>query len=84
MISIFKWLPLLLSLISSSFATQQEILGSNEGSPFDSHFEKLVNETLDMWHVPGLSIAVVDGDSMWAEVSLSSCCRSPGQIVLES
>ncbi len=37
--------------------------------PFDAKFAKLVKETLDKWHVPGISIAVVDGDDMWAEVT---------------
>jgi len=37
--------------------------------PFDARFAKLVKETLDKWHVPGISIAVVDGDDMWAEVN---------------
>ncbi|KAI0174998.1 putative penicillin-binding protein [Pestalotiopsis sp. NC0098] len=49
-------------------AAQQKILSSSsdKGSPLDSAFEKLVLETLDEWHVPGLSIAVVNGDETWA------------------
>lgn len=37
-------------------------------SPLNTTFEKLVNSTLQKWHVPGVAIAVVDGDHTWAEV----------------
>jgi hypothetical protein len=39
--------------------------------PFDVRFEKLANDTLEFWKVPGLSIAIVDGDDTWAAVSAS-------------
>ncbi|KAJ5826326.1 penicillin-binding protein [Penicillium riverlandense] len=35
--------------------------------PLNKEFEKLVHETLARWHVPGVSIAVVDGEKSWAE-----------------
>jgi hypothetical protein len=44
-------------------------MSGEKTSPFDAKFAQLVKETLDKWHVPGLSIAVVDGDDVWAEVS---------------
>lgn len=64
-------LSLLLWSTTPLAAAQQKILSSSsdKGSPLDSAFEKLVLETLDEWHVPGLSIAVVDGDETWAAVS---------------
>ena len=31
-------------------------------------FEALVQRTLDRWHVPGMAVAMVDGDHTWAEV----------------
>lgn len=34
----------------------------------EESFATLVQQTLDRWHVPGLAIAVVDGDHTWAEV----------------
>lgn len=38
-------------------------------SPLKDHaFRNLVQQTLSRWHVPGMSIAVVDGDQIWAEV----------------
>ncbi|KAJ5225737.1 hypothetical protein N7468_006962 [Penicillium chermesinum] len=33
----------------------------------EEEFTKLVHRTLDQWHVPGMAIAVVDGDHTWAE-----------------
>lgn len=40
----------------------------DEDGPLDRKFGMLVKETLDFWHVPGVSIAVVDGDYTWAKV----------------
>jgi hypothetical protein len=37
-------------------------------SPLNENFEKLVSETLEKWHIQGVSVAVVDGDDTWAEV----------------
>ncbi|KAJ5259437.1 hypothetical protein N7478_012418 [Penicillium angulare] len=30
-------------------------------------FTRLVHQTLDKWHVPGMAIAVIDGDDTWSE-----------------
>lgn len=57
-----------LQLISLSSATQQQVLKNEETGPFTSKFGRLANETLELFHVPGVSIAVVDGDNVWAEV----------------
>ena len=40
-----------------------------ENGPLDKKFEKLVKETLENWHVPGVSVAVVDGENTYAQVS---------------
>lgn len=45
-----------------------------KNGPFDEGFEKLVSKTLESWKVPGLAIAVVDGDDTWAQVCFS-CLR---------
>jgi len=37
-------------------------------SPFTSAFDDLANAALDAWKVPGLSIAVVDGESTFSKV----------------
>jgi hypothetical protein len=34
----------------------------------EESFANLVQQTLNRWHVPGMAIAVVDGDHTWAEV----------------
>lgn len=39
-------------------------------SPLNGDFKKLVTETLETWHIKGVSVAVVDGDYTWAEVSM--------------
>jgi CubicO group peptidase (beta-lactamase class C family) len=44
------------------------IMSSTEEGPLDKKFEKLVKETLEVWHVPGVSVAVVDGDKTYAQV----------------
>lgn len=40
---------------------------SNE--EYFAKYDKLINESLERWHVPGISIAVVDGDSTYSKVS---------------
>lgn len=37
-------------------------------SPFDADFAKLAQETLIKWHLPGVALAVIDGDETFAEV----------------
>lgn len=62
---------LVLSGCSTVTASGQSVLKKNdESGPFNDVFETLVNETLELWHVPALSIAVVDGDDTWARVCL--------------
>lgn len=64
-------LSLLLLFVRLSWATHQTVLKDHGVGPFREKFAQLVNETLDMWHVPGLTIAVVDGENVWAEVSVN-------------
>ena len=40
--------------------------------PFDDKFSAYINETLESWNVPGLSIAVIDGDEVYSKVSILS------------
>lgn len=40
---------------------------SAASSPFDDTFRTLVADTLAAWHVPGVAVAVVDGDHTWAK-----------------
>ena len=51
-------------------AEQQKPL-SGSTNPLTPDFGKHVVKLLEQWHVPGLSIGVVDGDDTWLEVSCS-------------
>ena len=61
-----SWLQLAWASSSS-----QKPLGGGKSSPFTEEFNKLASQTLERWHVPGMAVAVVDGDSTWAEVRCS-------------
>lgn len=57
-------------------ASRQKVLsspgngnGAVKKSPLDADFGAFAEGALRRWHVPGISVAVVDGDSTWAEVS---------------
>lgn len=39
------------------------------GSPLTSEFSEFVLERLDEWKVPGVAVAVIDGDEIYTEVS---------------
>ncbi|KAF3054971.1 hypothetical protein GL218_07608 [Daldinia childiae] len=41
--------------------------GEGRKSPFGSDFEAFSKAALDRWKVPGVSVAVVDGEGTWAE-----------------
>ncbi|KAI0021790.1 beta-lactamase/transpeptidase-like protein [Xylariomycetidae sp. FL0641] len=38
-----------------------------DGNPLDADFAKFVERKLEEWHVPGVAIAVVDGDGVWGQ-----------------
>lgn len=56
---------------------------ASKNGPFDEGFDKLVNKTLELWKVPGLAIAVVDGDDTWAQVGFP-CLRRISLSVLRN
>lgn len=39
-----------------------------EYEPLNEKFDELVKETLELWHVPGVSVAVVYGEDTYARV----------------
>ena len=49
-------------------AGDQVPLSKHENSPFSDSFDNFVAENLAYWHVPGFSIAVVDGDKTYSKV----------------
>ena len=56
---------------------QQQPLTASKRSPLDGKFRELVEELLEHWHVPGISISVVDGNDTFAEVFLSFTILEP-------
>ncbi|KAI5866381.1 hypothetical protein GGS23DRAFT_556856 [Durotheca rogersii] len=42
---------------------------AERGNPLDADFAAFARAALDRWHVPGVAVAVLDGDQIWAEVS---------------
>lgn len=37
-------------------------------NPFDDDLGKLIDNIMERWKIPGMSVAVVDGDNVYAEV----------------
>ena len=63
---------LLFLLWPSCGALQVPFLGesnSSPKSPFSKEFDGLAADLLERWHVPGLAIAVVDGEDTFSKVS---------------
>lgn len=40
-------------------------------TPLDETFDAFARELLEEWHVPGMSVAVIDGDQIFAKVGRS-------------
>ncbi|KND87177.1 D-aminopeptidase [Tolypocladium ophioglossoides CBS 100239] len=74
MTGLWSWrlgVPIVIGLSGSVIATdsgQKPIVDSfTKKNPFDDAFAKFANMTLDKWKVPGLSIAVIDDEDIYAE-----------------
>lgn len=67
----FLILCLLLSNASSTLCPPQHPFrafdDNQSNSPFDASFDEFVNQTLSNWRVPGLSVAVIDGDKVYSK-----------------
>ena len=50
---------------------------SNSGGPFTAEFDKLVAHVLDHFHVPSVSISVVDGKETFAKARDTNLLTSP-------
>lgn len=59
------------AIIGCTFAseTEQKVLKGND-NPLNQNFKEFVEKALEEWHLPGVAVAVVDGDETWAEVSI--------------
>jgi CubicO group peptidase (beta-lactamase class C family) len=49
-------------------ATQKVLKGN--ANPLDEDFKAFAEKALEKWHVPGVSVAVIDGDKTFAGVSI--------------
>lgn len=58
-----------LALSAAAGNRLQEPLLDSRSNPFIPELDALVDETLDHFHVPGLSIAIIDGDETFAKVT---------------
>ncbi|KAL8868157.1 MAG: hypothetical protein Q9174_005175, partial [Haloplaca sp. 1 TL-2023] len=65
--NIISALLTIVSLAQCLPSEQQIPLGQRIRSPFVRGFDEYVTQLLNDWHVPGLSIAVVDGDETFAK-----------------
>ena len=52
---------------SSEAAAQKTLPLGARRNPLDDDFKRLVEHAMEEFHVPGISVAVVDGDATWAE-----------------
>lgn len=50
--------------------SQKPVTGNHGRSrnPLNEEISKFVHESLDVWHVPGMSVGVIDGDDIYTEV----------------
>lgn len=66
--SIMFSLCLYIFLLRSVSATNHTPIGEQGSSPLTDDFNNFVLQTLDHWHVPGLAIAVVNGNETFSKV----------------
>lgn len=58
----------LVPLSYSLFSQDQTPLHEVDHSPFTSDFDKFVIRLMNDWHVPGLAIAIVNGNETYSKV----------------
>jgi hypothetical protein len=75
-------LPFIATLLPSAvlafggrFRGQSPILDSESSSPLNAKFDSLVKETLADWHIPGVAIAVIDGNKTYSKVCAPQVCK---------
>ena len=62
---------LTLVYLSYCFPSEERLpLQKADRSPFTPDFDKYVTQLMNDWHVPGLAIAVVDGDETFSRVRI--------------
>ena len=71
-------IPLSLSIVVTTLISlsccippqEQKSLHEKDRTPFSSDFDKYVKRLMHNWHVPGLAIAVVDGNVTYSKVCI--------------
>lgn len=56
--------------VGEAYAEQKPLSygSTSDRNPFTKEFGEFAKQTLEEWHVPGLSIAAIDDDRVFAEV----------------
>jgi hypothetical protein len=54
-----------------------ETIDTNNMAAISPEFEKFVQEKVEEWHVPGLSLAIVQGDDIHTSVRSFNLCIRP-------
>lgn len=63
------WPLLVAGIVCSPYHEQLSLQPGSRSQPYlDESFDNDVKKTLEYWKVPGLSIAVVDGDDVYSKV----------------
>lgn len=39
-----------------------------DGNPFNTEVNEFVNDVMERWKIPGMSVAVIDGESVYTQV----------------
>jgi hypothetical protein len=82
LVSALLVLPLVAAWDAALSNPQQQLLKTEGvGDWFSSkEFDALVESILDTWHVPGLSIAIIDSEKILSKVSnLTSVIQAPAE-----
>lgn len=62
---------LTLIYLSSCFPSEERLPLQKAGrSPFTPNFDKHVTQLMNVWHVPGIAIAIVDGNETFSKVRI--------------
>lgn len=65
----FVWVLLAVDRVCTLSTQQLHLQPASRSQPYlDESFDEYVKATLNEWSVPGLSIAVVDGDDVYSKV----------------
>lgn len=58
------------STVAAAADTQEPL--SSSDNPFTKDADKFIQDTMQTWHLPGVAVAVIDGNQTFYKVSCSS------------